>query len=130
MLVHLSWKPSLKQPLAMPNGLLEALDLILEGVQNLVVPLRQFLSNRKKPIHGEFCWLTQEDVIRFLLDSIGSFSPPPPPPPPHPLRFLLTLIDLDILTVDYHDSTASVSALLPLALQNQTAIKRRGTIRY
>ncbi|KAK1265763.1 CBS domain-containing protein CBSX5 [Acorus gramineus] len=98
-------------------SLLEALDLILEGAQNLVVPLRQSSSARKKPIHGEFCWLSQEDVIRFLLGSIGSFSPLPALSVSS-----LGLVHPDVLTVDYHDPAASVSALLPLALKNQTAI--------
>ncbi|KAK1315001.1 CBS domain-containing protein CBSX5 [Acorus calamus] len=98
-------------------SLLEALDLILEGAQNLVVLLRQSSSARKKQIHGEFCWLSQEDVIRFLLGSIGSFSPLPALSVSS-----LCLVDPDVLTVDYHDPAASVSALLPLALNNQTAI--------
>nr|DAD27160.1 TPA_asm: hypothetical protein HUJ06_028628 [Nelumbo nucifera] len=39
-------------------NLLDAIHLILEGAQNLI-----------------FYWLTQEDVIQFLLSSIGLFSP-------------------------------------------------------
>lgn len=64
-------------------SLLEAIDLILQGAQNLVVPIETRISRRKllqKPssttVHNgqEFCWLTQEDVMRYLLSSIGLFS--------------------------------------------------------
>ncbi|CAM8992974.1 unnamed protein product [Rhodiola kirilowii] len=65
------------------SSVLEAIDLILDGAQNLVVPIRSY---KKKPlqkspfnatVHNgkQYCWLTQEDVIRFLLNSIGVFSP-------------------------------------------------------
>ncbi|KAK6154331.1 hypothetical protein DH2020_008579 [Rehmannia glutinosa] len=66
------------------SSLLEAIDLLLQGAQNLVVPIKSSNTKRKqlqKPsicptIHNgqQFCWLTQEDVIRFLLSSIGLFS--------------------------------------------------------
>ncbi|MCO5584063.1 hypothetical protein L7F22_037985 [Adiantum nelumboides] len=82
-------------------SLLEALDLIVAGAQNLVIPItgratrngRHFKSNmlqkaRSTPtvVHAatlkdhngqEYCWLTHEDVLRFLLGSIGDFSPLP-----------------------------------------------------
>ena len=67
-------------------------DLIVQGAQNLVVPIRSSMSNisrrklHQKPQIGlttmhkgcEYCWLTQEDVVRYLLSSIGLFSPSPP----------------------------------------------------
>ncbi|WOL10524.1 CBS domain-containing protein CBSX5-like [Canna indica] len=59
-------------------GVLEALDLILDGAQNLVVPIR---SVSRKKLHlggsggGDFCWLTHEDFVRYFLNSIALFSP-------------------------------------------------------
>ena len=78
--------------------MLEALDLMVGGVQNLVVPvpressrLRKHLMGSNKPVLGarsnsldsahfppspmshngqEYCWLTQEDMLRFLLGSL------------------------------------------------------------
>ncbi|KAK1314989.1 CBS domain-containing protein CBSX5 [Acorus calamus] len=58
-------------------------------------------SNQKKSIHGEFCWLSQEDVIRFLLGSISSFIPLPALSVSS-----LAIVDPDVLTVDYHDLSA------------------------
>ncbi|KAK6134509.1 hypothetical protein DH2020_031743 [Rehmannia glutinosa] len=90
------------------SSLLEAIDLILQGAQNLVVPIKTNSKHRKqlpKPssicstIHNgqEFCWLTQEDVIRFLLGLIGLFSPIPT------LSIeTLGIISHDYLVADYH----------------------------
>ncbi|KAC9975347.1 hypothetical protein E3N88_45010 [Mikania micrantha] len=61
------------------SSLLEAIDCILEGAQNLVIPI--CTNSRKQPTNPcvfnntlhhnqQFCWLTQEDVVRFLLNSI------------------------------------------------------------
>ncbi|KAH7278111.1 hypothetical protein KP509_38G025000 [Ceratopteris richardii] len=72
--------------------LLEVLQLIEAGVQNLVVPIMNHgrrcysqkgvtneFSNHLQKSHGGqfFCWLTHEDVLRFLLGSISVFSPVP-----------------------------------------------------
>ena len=63
-------------------SLLEALDVDVmhEGVQNLVIPIQnQFESVNSNNVHHNdnttYCWLTQEDVFRYLLNSIGVFSP-------------------------------------------------------
>lgn len=84
-------------------SLLEALQLIAEGAQNLVVPIAGHVSKFDQQIKGEvlqkkrdvkqyksalpllrrshngqaYCWLTHEDVLRFLLGSIRVFSPLP-----------------------------------------------------
>ncbi|KAH7431630.1 hypothetical protein KP509_08G057600 [Ceratopteris richardii] len=79
-------------------SLREALDLIVKGAQNLVVPItrrgghedRRSLTPKSRistvsssiqipKDHGgqEYCWLTPEDVLRFLLGSISVFSPLP-----------------------------------------------------
>ncbi|XP_074556046.1 CBS domain-containing protein CBSX5-like [Curcuma longa] len=60
------------------SGLLEAVDLILDGAQNLVVPIR-YAGRRKVHSSGgggasDFCWLTHEDFVRYLLNSIALFS--------------------------------------------------------
>ncbi|XP_077241744.1 CBS domain-containing protein CBSX5-like [Tasmannia lanceolata] len=107
-------------------SLLEALDLILEGTQNLIVPIQ---SKRKKllknhsilnPTHAnghEFCCLTQEDVVRFLLNCIGVFSPIPA------LSIeSLSIIRTDILAVGYHDSALSAVDSISLALSEQTSV--------
>ncbi|KAK1284295.1 CBS domain-containing protein CBSX5 [Acorus calamus] len=55
--------------------------------------------------------------MRFLLNSIGSFSPLPAL-----FVFSLGLIDHSIITIGYHDPSPTVSSLLPHSLANQTAI--------
>lgn len=116
------------------SSLLEAIDCILEGAQNLVIPIETTTrSNRRKKnlinitsplstastLHNgkEFCWLTQEDIIRFLLNSINVFSPIP--------SFTiesLNLINTDTLTVHYNDSASSALPLITRAHLNQTSI--------
>ncbi|XP_042941199.1 CBS domain-containing protein CBSX5-like [Carya illinoinensis] len=114
------------------NLLWEAIDLILPGAQNLVVPIQTKLSSysrRKqlqKPsttgpttIHNgrEFCWLTQEDVIRFLLGSIGLFSPLPA------LSVdTLGIITTDILAIDYYSPASSAIGAISRSLCEQTSV--------
>ncbi|KAK6157417.1 hypothetical protein DH2020_011665 [Rehmannia glutinosa] len=110
------------------SSLLEAIDLILQGAQNLVVPIKTNSKNRKqlpKPssicstIHNgqEFCWLTQEDVIRFLLGLIGLFSPIPT------LSIeTLGIISHDYLVVDYHSPASSAIEAISRSLVDQTSI--------
>lgn len=68
--------------------------------------------------HGvEYCWLTQEDVVRFLLNSIGVFSPLP--------TFTiesLNIIDHDIMTIRYHDPAATALSSISRAQVEQTSI--------
>ncbi|XP_019175474.1 PREDICTED: CBS domain-containing protein CBSX5-like isoform X2 [Ipomoea nil] len=112
-----------------PNSsLLEAIDCILEGTQNLVIPIQNnntSNNSRTKPAspsstdHGgvEYCWLTQEDVARFLLNSIGLFSPLP--------TFTiesLNIIDYDIMTVGYHDLATSALGFISRANADQTSV--------
>ncbi|XVE50322.1 hypothetical protein DITRI_Ditri01bG0152700 [Diplodiscus trichospermus] len=109
-------------------SLLEAIDLILQGAQNLVVPIKTKLSNKRKQhqkpsptvsIHKgrEFCWITQEDVIRFLLSSIGLFSPIP--------AFsidALGIISPDVLTIEYHSPASAATGAISRALVDQTSV--------
>ncbi|KAK9056309.1 hypothetical protein SSX86_027399 [Deinandra increscens subsp. villosa] len=105
-----------------PNSsLMEAIDCILEGAQNLVIPI--YTSPRKKQLansscfNQQFCWLTQEDVVRFLLNSIGIFSPIP--------TFTieaLDIIDKSTLTVNYDDPAITTLPLISCSLLDQTSI--------
>ncbi|KAF7012387.1 hypothetical protein CFC21_026583 [Triticum aestivum] len=55
-------------------SVLEAVDALLGGAQNLVVPIR---DNRHRPAHLQaepMCWVTAEDVVRFFLGSVAFFS--------------------------------------------------------
>ncbi|KAE8732161.1 CBS domain-containing protein CBSX5 [Hibiscus syriacus] len=110
-------------------SLLEAIDLILEGAQNLVVPIRTKLSNKRskqqqKPSvtvtnhkGREFCWLTQEDVIRFLLSSIGLFSPIPA------LSIdTLNIISPNTITSEYHSPASAAIGAISRALVEQTSV--------
>ncbi|OVA13227.1 CBS domain [Macleaya cordata] len=109
------------------SSLLEAIDLVLEGAQNLVVPIQSSNNRRKllqKPsfsstLHKshEFCWLTQEDIIRFLLSSIGLFSPIP--------AFTiesLGIIGTEVLAVGYDDPASSAIDAISQALIQQTSV--------
>ncbi|XP_065037010.1 CBS domain-containing protein CBSX5-like [Musa acuminata AAA Group] len=103
------------------SSILEALDAILEGAQSLVVPLRPAAS-RRKPAGGggaalEFCWLTQEDLVRFFLNSIALFSPAP----------ALSVTDLGLvhpapLAVRPQDPALSALPLIRAALVDQTSV--------
>ncbi|PIN22729.1 5'-AMP-activated protein kinase, gamma subunit [Handroanthus impetiginosus] len=114
------------------SSLLEAIDLILEGAQNLVVPIKsgstsntrrkqlQKLSSSIAPtIHNgqEFCWLTQEDVIRFLFSSIGLFSQ---------IATLsidaLGIISTEFFAVEYHRPASSAIKAISCSLLNQTSV--------
>lgn len=110
---------------------MEAIDHILEGAQNLVVPIK---SNQRRKLttkspssiipttHNgqEFCWLTQEDIMRFFLSSIGLFSP-------IPMLSIETLglITHDYLLIDYHSPASSAiepmsRAHTPVAIVDDT----------
>lgn len=109
---------------------MEAIDLILKGAQNLVVPIlptkRGGNSRRKQQQKSlainshngvEFCWLTQEDVIRFLLGSIGLFTPLPA------LSIdALDIIDSDVLAIDYYSPASSAVEAISKSLTEQTSV--------
>lgn len=111
---------------------MEAIDLILQGAQNLVVPIlptkRSGVSRRKQQnqkasstinSHNgrEFCWLTQEDVIRFLLGSIGVFTPLPA------LSIdSLGIISNDVLSIDYYSPASSAVGAISKSLTQQTSV--------
>ncbi|XP_076911882.1 CBS domain-containing protein CBSX5-like [Bidens hawaiensis] len=114
--------------------LVEAIDMIINGAQNLVVPIssRITITSKRKntPTYDgisltstthangvEFCWLTQDDVIRFLLTSIALFTPT--------AAYSVTslgIIDPDILTVNYHSPAATAVDAIMTSLSDQTSV--------
>ena len=108
---------------------MEAIDLILQGAKNLVVPIKTRYSTRRKQhqklsitsptIHNgrEFCWLTQEDIIRFFLGSIGLFAPLPA------LSIdTLGIISTKFLTIDYHSPAISELEAISRSLADETSV--------
>ncbi|XP_066350355.1 CBS domain-containing protein CBSX5-like [Miscanthus floridulus] len=53
-------------------SVLEAVEAFLGGAHTLAVPIRE--RWRAAADRGKLCWLTVEDVVRFLLSSVGVFS--------------------------------------------------------
>nr|GEZ25864.1 hypothetical protein [Tanacetum cinerariifolium] len=66
---------------------------------------------------GEFCWLTQEDVVRFLLSSIASFSPTAA----YSVESL-GIIDTDIETINYHSPASTALESIKNSLVEQTSV--------
>ncbi|XVF40527.1 hypothetical protein PTKIN_Ptkin01aG0120700 [Pterospermum kingtungense] len=114
-----------------PNAsLVEATDLILEGAQNLVIPLVTGTKNSRKKLvpktvsnstfhnNRQYCWLTQEDIIRYLLNFIGLFSPTPI----NPINSLNIIDSQNILAVHYDDPASLALPFIARALEMQTSI--------
>lgn len=98
-------------------SVLEALDAILSGAQVLAVPLRA--GGRKKQLGaaGDFCWLTQEDLVRYFLNSIGLFY--------HVAArsvSSLGLVRTDFLSARPHESALSAVPLIRRAVASETAV--------
>ncbi|WVZ59496.1 hypothetical protein U9M48_009624 [Paspalum notatum var. saurae] len=102
------------------SSILEALDAVLSGAQVLAVPLRA--GGRKKQLGGgaaagDFCWLTQEDLVRYFLNSIGLFY--------HVAArsvSSLGLVRADFLSVRPGDAALSAVPLLRRAIATETAV--------
>ncbi|KAK9080621.1 hypothetical protein SSX86_000379 [Deinandra increscens subsp. villosa] len=115
------------------TSLVEAIDLIINGAQNLVVPISSrttMNSKRKQNLQNgisiaptthsggeEFCWLTQDDVIRFLLSSIALFSPTAA----YSVE-ALGIIDSEILSVNYHSPASAALEAITASLADQTSV--------
>lgn len=115
------------------TSLVEAIDLIIKGAQNLIVPIssKTTINSKRKQIPSpespiaptthtdgiEFCWLTQDDVIRFLLTSIALFSPTAA----YSVESL-GIIDSDILTVNYHSPATTAVGAIMTSLSDQTSV--------
>ena len=65
----------------------------------------------------EYCWLTQEDVVRYLLSSIRLFSPVAALP-----IGTLEIIDVDVLAIDYHSPASSSLPTILRSLRGQTSV--------
>lgn len=100
--------------------------MMIGGAQNLVVPIHSSISRRKHQLQRssttfhngqEFCWLTQEDVLRFLLSSIGLFSPIAPLP-----IETLGIITTEFLSVEYDRPASSAISAISRSLADQTSI--------
>ncbi|KAE9599287.1 hypothetical protein Lal_00043930 [Lupinus albus] len=118
-----------------PNAsFLEAIDAMYEGVQNLVIPIvnqnhsnsrkrgaekSQYIeSNQDYKTKYKYCWLTQEDVIRYLLNSIGMFSPAPATP----INTLNVIDTQNLLAINYDAPASSALDLLSLSLINGSSV--------
>lgn len=112
---------------------MEAIDLIIQGAQNLIVPIQTKTSTKKRQQNDNvsaatttthsngqrFCWITQEDIVRFLLGCIAAFSHLPS----------MSISDLGIinsshaiLAVDYNSSATVVVSAISRALADQTSV--------
>ncbi|KAK8575258.1 hypothetical protein V6N13_033500 [Hibiscus sabdariffa] len=114
-----------------PNAsLVEAIDLILEGAQNLVIPLEISGRNSRKKLlqnalsnstfhnNRQYCWLTQEDIVRYLVNSIGLFSQTAV----NPINSLDIIDAQNVNTVHYDDPASSALPFLAQALELQTSV--------
>lgn len=101
-----------------------------EGVHNLVIPIHKENRSRRKEVESldcsrtlhnknrTYCWLTQEDVIRFLINSIGVFSPTPA----SPINTLNVIDTQNIFAVSYDDPASSALNLLTASLLHQSSV--------
>ncbi|XP_075488365.1 CBS domain-containing protein CBSX5-like [Primulina tabacum] len=103
------------------SSLLEAIDHILEGTHNLAIPIQnhRISGSRKKFLSNGrgYCWLTQEDVVRFLLNSIRVFSPVP-----YFAISSINIIEHDIMTVYHKEPASSAAGYFNRALDKQTSV--------
>ncbi|XP_058750777.1 CBS domain-containing protein CBSX5-like [Vicia villosa] len=114
-----------------PNAsLLEAIDAMDKGVQNVVIPIPEEKRWKKKEnqtldsdiLHNDnraYCWLSQEDVMRYLLNSIRVFSPSPA------TDSILTLGIIDtenLFVLYYNDPASSALELLTAAIVHQSSV--------
>lgn len=104
---------------------------MLEGAQNLVVPILDPKIPKKKLIQKEqyfdstlhnnkrrYCWLTQEDVLRYLLNSIAIFSPTSC----SPINTLGVIDTHNLLAVNYDDPASSALNLIRESLIHQSPV--------
>ncbi|KAJ7552469.1 hypothetical protein O6H91_06G056500 [Diphasiastrum complanatum] len=122
--------------------LCNALYLMLEGAQYLVVPIEprngkshatpqgfkklcepKAKSNSATDLgleehrHGTYCWLTQEDVLRFMLGHFGIFSPQP-----NESIENLGIINTNVMCVQAHSKAISTLPLLYRIKQSVAAV--------
>ncbi|KNA16798.1 hypothetical protein SOVF_085950 [Spinacia oleracea] len=111
--------PPLVKQLDPNSSILDAVDCILEGAQSLIVPRRSRNSGsprQKLSQKSSYCWITQEDIIRFIFNSINHFSPAP-----FNSIQSLNIIEKKIPSVHYDEP--ALSALRAInSLSGQTAV--------
>ncbi|CAJ1961640.1 unnamed protein product [Sphenostylis stenocarpa] len=122
VLVHHT-SPVLVRHLPPTASLLEAIEVMHEGVQNLVIPIKNQLEcYDANTLHhnnnATYCWLTQEDVFRYLLNSIGVFSPTPA----NPINTLGIIDTQNLFAVCYDDPASTTLDLLALSLVYQSSV--------
>ncbi|XP_022139821.1 CBS domain-containing protein CBSX5-like [Momordica charantia] len=111
------------------SSLMEAIDLILDGAHNLVIPIKSSTSKRKNflkkassisSLHNdrEYCWLAPEDIIRYLLNSIGLFSHAAA----SPINSFNIIDTNNVLAVHYDESALSILPLISQALIHQSSV--------
>ncbi|CAI8591173.1 unnamed protein product [Vicia faba] len=114
-----------------PNAsLLEAIDAMYDGVQNVVIQIPEEKRWKKKEnqtldsdiLHNDnraYCWLTQEDVMRYLLNSIRVFSPSPATDSIDTLGIIDTQ---NLFFLYYDDPASSALELLTAAIVHQSSV--------
>ncbi|XP_031268302.1 CBS domain-containing protein CBSX5-like [Pistacia vera] len=109
-----------------PNAsLLDAINLMLEGAQNIVIPLPRRKKFVQKPslestLHNdrEYCWLTQEDIIRYFLNSIGVIGSTSN----HPINSLNIIDNSDILAIHYDEPATLALPFIAQSHITQTSV--------
>lgn len=111
-------------------SLMDAIDLIHDGVHNIVIPIKTSTSRRKNffkksssnsvSLHNdrEYCWLAPEDILRYLLNSIGLFSTTAA----SAINSFNIIDTNNILAVHYDDSALSILPLISQALIHQSSV--------
>lgn len=111
-------------------SLMDAIDLIHDGVHNIVIPIKTSTSRRKNffkksssnsvSLHNdrEYCWLAPEDILRYLLNSIGLFSTTVA----SAINSFNIIDTNNILAVHYDDSALSILPLISQALIHQSSV--------
>lgn len=96
------------------GSVLEAVDAFLDGAHTVAVPIRERWRGANR---GKLCWLTVEDVVRFLLSSVGVFSATASRPVSE-----LGAVRPAALAVAAGDSALSAVPLLPAALASHASV--------
>ncbi|KMZ65416.1 CBS domain-containing protein, putative, expressed [Zostera marina] len=101
------------------SSILEGLDLILDGgARNLIIPRRKKKNGSGgKVSEVDCCCLSQEDFVRFFLDSIGIFSSVAAQSVE-----TLGIINTETLAIGYNDPAISAIHLLKQAALAHSAV--------
>lgn len=106
---------------SMPNPRQGAPQMINKSKRAVTLECRQLslppMSRGQAAGDQEYCWLTPEDILRFLLSCIGLFSP-------IPMMTIqqLGIIDTEVLTVDRKADAITALPLIQRAAREMTAV--------